>query len=70
MKCEVRIQERSASDATTDDPQTALDHTASAAERQPSGSRAAAERQLSGSGAAAGLQQIALHQTDCRFKSL
>jgi hypothetical protein len=38
--------------ATTDDPQTALDHTASAAsgaaaERQLSGSRAAAERQRS-----------------------
>jgi hypothetical protein len=45
--------------ATTDDPQTGADHTASAAERQ-----------RSGSGAAAGLQQIALHQTDCRFRSL
>jgi hypothetical protein len=31
--------------ATTDDPETAADHTASAAERQPSDSRAAAERQ-------------------------
>jgi hypothetical protein len=59
---------------TTDDPQTAADHTASAAERQRSGSGGAAERhgtakrQPSGSGA--GLQQIALHQTDCRFRSL
>jgi hypothetical protein len=41
--------------ATTDDPQTGADHTASAAARERGGSGAAAGRQRRGSGAATAL---------------